>query len=163
MAKKYIEYDNKKFPNESELEFYQLIQSLGLVFYHQKKILLLDATKNGKDVHWNVDFHIPHLNIVIDTKGCDTNMRVAELKRRLLEDRYPGMKALFVYKHGLKWLELVLGTKFISEEERAALKKVTSEIKLKYNIKTFNSKNINEDIKREFISQGIKGIFGCVM
>ena len=147
MAKKYIEYDGKKFPNNSELNFYNLLKSLNVNFIHQHKILLLEESENGKDIFWNVDFYLKDLNIVIDTKGCLTNLRVAELKRRLLEDKYEHMTALFVYEVPTKTVEKILGTKFITEDEIKRVKKVITGAKKESGIKTINVKHATKEMR----------------
>jgi len=160
MAKKHLEYDNKKFPNNSELNFYKLLQSLNINFIHQHKILLLEESTNGKDIYWNVDFYLEDLNLVIDTKGCLTNLRVAELKRRLLEDKYSDMKALFVYEVPTKTVEKILGAKFITEDEFKRIKKVTNEAKKHFGIKTMTTKCATKEMREYFYQNNIFGVFG---
>lgn len=160
MAKKYIEFEGKKFPNNSELNFYKLLKSLNINFIHQHKILLLEESENGKDIYWNVDFYLKDLNIVIDTKGCLTNLRVAELKRRLLEDKYSHMKALFVYEVPTKTVEKILGTKFVTEDEFKRIKKVIAGAKKEFGIKTMNVKHATKEMREYFYQNNIYGVFG---
>lgn len=161
MAKKYIEYEGKKFPNDTELDFYKLLKSLNINFIHQHKILLMEESENGKDIYWNVDFYLKDLDIVIDTKGCLTNLRVAELKRRLLEDKYEHTKALFVYKVPSKTIEKILGTKFMSEDEEKRIKKVIKAAKEHFGIKgNLLVKFATEEMRKFFYENNIYGIFG---
>lgn len=127
-------YNEIEFDSKLELEFYKELQSRGFIFFIQEKFFLQEGYTIGdrkeRPITYVADFHIPSLDMVIDTKGLVKPIDV--IKKKLFEYKFD-KELIFITKCPKKykdkntsyfspnWIEIKELSKFKKSSKKSVL------------------------------------------